>query len=305
VESGVGELLQGKSLWDLVAEWFVNALEKLLKRGLLRDYASQEEFLKAVRGRIEPVRTAAALYTGRFGAECTFDEFDFDMPLNRILRAGAAVVARSPACRDALRRRALRSMARFGDVGQLESGDFTQTIEKRTLGYADALCLAKHIIVGVGREMEHGRDRAWTFLFRTPEIVEEGLRRLIVAGLQGSSTVSKQGMRIRGSPMTFTPDLKFGDVAVADIKYKVTSDWIRSDLYQAVTFATAFGTTQSAIVGFSAKLLDSVEVRVGGVHVRRFAWKTENMEPSQSEGDILREIRNWLHTMTLVATRHI
>lgn len=47
--------------------------------------------------------------------------------------------------------------------------------------------------------------------------------------------------------MTLTPDLVFESMAVGDVKYKIAEEWLRSDLYQAVTFAEGFETKSDAL----------------------------------------------------------
>jgi hypothetical protein len=73
--------------------------------------------------------------------------------------------------------------------------------------------------------------------------VEAGLRHVFQRDLP-EYTVVKQGLRLPPTTMTLNPDLVFGapaTLAVADVKYKIaTDDWKRPDIYQVVTFATAY-----------------------------------------------------------------
>src|SRR5450755_2637184 len=53
---------ESSELWDLVATWFVAALERLLRRGLVADYEEQHEDLPYMRGTVHAVETADAYY---------------------------------------------------------------------------------------------------------------------------------------------------------------------------------------------------------------------------------------------------
>src|SRR6185437_16196508 len=56
---------ESPELWDLVATWFVAALERLLRHGLVADYEEHREELPYVRGALQALETANAYYQGR------------------------------------------------------------------------------------------------------------------------------------------------------------------------------------------------------------------------------------------------
>ena len=112
-----------RSLWDLVARWFLTEIERVLRRDLMRAYENHCDELKLIRGRVDPARTARSFYTGRIEFACEYDEFTIDNPLNRTLRAAARAVGGSPLLPWSERTRALGALARMEDVGPLRSGD--------------------------------------------------------------------------------------------------------------------------------------------------------------------------------------
>ena len=75
-------LSAGASLWELVARWYVEAVERLLRRDLIKDYRSTLEVLPVIRGRTVALATARSLLKGRVEITCEFDEFDADNALN-------------------------------------------------------------------------------------------------------------------------------------------------------------------------------------------------------------------------------
>ena len=77
----------GESLLELVVEWFVTAMETVLRRGLIRDYHDTTESMPFVRGRLDVPDTTRTHLLGRTSFLCHFEEFGFDTPLNRVLKA--------------------------------------------------------------------------------------------------------------------------------------------------------------------------------------------------------------------------
>jgi 5-methylcytosine-specific restriction enzyme subunit McrC len=116
-------LRRDRSLTEVLAQWFVSALERLLQEGLARDYRPVRDEISYVRGRIVPLASASLYYRGQLSVVADFEEFDFDTPLNRTLREAARVVLSTPIFDSELRRRASRAIARMDGVGQLRPDD--------------------------------------------------------------------------------------------------------------------------------------------------------------------------------------
>ena len=245
--------MTGASLWELVAKWYLVEMEGVLRKDLMRDYQEAGGWLKVIRGRVDPVRTVLALNAGRVEALCEFEEFGANTALNRILLAGARHVAASSSLPRSDRRRALSIAARMDDVTSIRPGDERARTDRRTAYYGNALGLARHILAGQGRTIGAGGHYARTFLIRTPEMVEEGIRRILQRRLGHRWRYREEGAATRRArDLTFNPDLVVDDgFAIADVKYKWTDkDWVRSDLYQTVAFAVEYRTNVAALVGF-------------------------------------------------------
>ena len=261
-------------LWELILHWYVAEVEALLRRGLLRDYEEATAQLPVLRGSVDAVATAHAYYRGQLAFECRFDEFDFDSPPNRVLAAASRMVVATPTRDSMLRRRAKRALARFEEVGSLRVEDLRWRPERRAGYYAISTTLARHILLGVGRTLAKGKEPITTFLIRTPEMVEAGLRTLLSRKLPARK-IEKRGMQLAGSTMTLNPDLVFDSGrVVGDVKYKLLShDWPRSDLYQLVAFATGFRARRGLVVHFSQHKDEGLpSVEVGDVQLHAASW---------------------------------
>lgn len=278
----------------LICQWFLVALERILAEGLLRDYREVREETGAVRGRLLRLPTARLFYRGRLAVAAEFEEFDHDGALNRVLLAAARILVGAPFLPDHLRRRALRAAARMDGVGEMIPTDLDAVIDRRSSHYRDGLLLAKEVIAASGRSLRRGDRRSWTFLFRTPIPVEEGLRSIIRDGLR-PVPVRNTSVTLGGTTMRVHPDLVFGDLpAVGDVKYKTDrSDWDRSDLYQVVAFATAAGVENAVLVDFRRS-----DIRAPGpvwfdqVKVSNVSWPTNPaLSPDDAATTLIAELK--------------
>jgi 5-methylcytosine-specific restriction enzyme subunit McrC len=282
-------VIGARSFWDLIARWFVVAAERLLHGDLVRDYEPCVDELKAANGSIMPLPTARVYYAGRLSFVCRFEEFAFDTPLNRLIRAAALAVSSSQQLDLELRKRALRLLARLQGIGPLRHSDLNVVLERKTRHYSDAASLAVHVLRSVGRTLAHGQEVAWTFLLRTPDAVEEGVRRILQRRL-GVDRVQKKGLRLQGSAMTVNPDLVIDEgVAVADVKYKLARDgWERADLYEVNAFANQFGTRAAAIVNFDSTGEARLNpVKIGETWISHLTWNASGNVPPQGAADLL------------------
>jgi 5-methylcytosine-specific restriction endonuclease McrBC regulatory subunit McrC len=261
----------------LICQWFLVALERILAEGLLRDYREIREETSAVRGRLLSLPTAHLFYRGRLAVAAEFEEFDHDNALNRVLLAAARILVGAPFLPEHLRRRGLRAAARMEGVGEMTPADLDALIDRRSAYYCDGFLLAKEVIASSGRSLRRGDRKSWTFLFRTPIPVEEGLRSIIRGGLSPMA-VRNTSVALGGTTMRVHPDLVFGNrIAVGDVKYKTDrSDWDRGDLYQVVAFATAAEVETAVLVDFRRPDVGTLEpVWFDRVKVSNVSWPTD------------------------------
>jgi McrBC 5-methylcytosine restriction system component len=186
---------------------------------------------------------------------------------------------------------------RIGDAGELRPHDVQAGLDRQTRHYSEAWALALHVLSTTGRALSAGSQKAWTFLLRTPEMVEDGVR-AILEGALGKARVQKRGIQLAGSSMTFNPDLLFDQgLAVADVKYKLSKgDWDRQDLNQAIAFAEAFGASEAGILRFresrTPKMVDAV---VGRKRVSELTWVVDaDASPEMAAEAFIANTTAWL-----------
>jgi 5-methylcytosine-specific restriction enzyme subunit McrC len=290
---------EGDHLWELLCRWLLDAVERVLRRDLIRGYFAFRGTLPAARGQIDAIATAHQYYGGNLGLTCVYEEFGADTELNRVLKAAAQAVTVSIDASPLTRRRAARITARMEDVGPLRTNDLRTRPDRRTAHYEDALLLARAILMNVRRTLEHGSQTAWTFLIRTPELVESGVRRELQDLLPDGWRVRKEIFPLRGANMSVAPDLVLGCViAIGDVKYKrVLARWRRADLYEVTAFATAAGVPRAAVIEFRGEGDPDLPptVAIGNTQLQCFAWEArEDIAPDQAAALLATTIENWL-----------
>lgn len=287
-------LQSGGMLWRALAEWFLHSVEKLLRGELIRDYRINVSSLPEARGRIDVFRTTRNFLCGNLRFECEYEEFDSDNALNRILRAAVVIVQQISNVDQAIRDRASRALSRFDDVGPLRPDDLRTRVDRHVKRYDEAIALARNLIRGVGRGLEVGQSRARCFLLRTPELIEAGIRDVLARELSACTSVSPGSRQIAKTKMTLNPDLVFGELAVGDVKYKVSNEWIRSDVYQGVSFAVGFAVKRCALFSFAEECTASTEsIEIGNISVTHFRWPTQTT-PRDAEYQMLTKVKTWL-----------
>lgn len=306
VDRSPSSLALAPHLWELVARWYVDALSSLLRSGLASSYHEHRAELATVRGRLVPGSTTMRLLQGRVSLDCEYDEFSVDTPLNRLLLAAARHVGQSALLSADVRRVARRSAAQMEGVGQLRRNDLHAEPERATGRYRVAVDFAKSVLAGVGVDLAAGGARGTVFLLPTPLAVEAGLRSIVQDALAGLMDVRAGRRALPGTSLTLNPDLQFGAMAVGDVKYKVwEGEWLRSDLYQLVAFATGFGVEHVLHLGFGAEA--PAPLQVGGVRVHAVQWPVhEHLDAQQAEGVVRERLRAWWAEVTSVrADEHL
>ncbi len=283
---------------NLLAHWLIDEVERLLRRGLRVGYNEEVDELPVVRGRIDLLATSIANQHGRPVAHCQFEELSEDTPLNRLVKAACQLVASRSGYAQDLRRRAIRVASRMDGVGRLVATDRHARVCRLTLAYAGALPLAKLVLEYGGISTRIGSCEGRAFLLRTPEIIEDGMRRIIAAGLEGVP-VRKQRLILGKSGVSINPDLVFeSGLAVGDVKYKLLArEWDTTSLYQVVAFSAGFNASHCAIFGFSRQKEAALppEVALGGIAAKAFAWNAAvGAIPDESAAQLVNGVRGWL-----------
>lgn len=283
---------------EIVGQWFLHHLRQVLNRGLVKDYRLIEERLNSPKGRLMVSSTATSWYSGKFSFDCSYEEFDEDNSFNRVIfEAGRAIVSGRELFSNTTRKKARSLLFEFPPMKPFCWEDTNCTTDRRTLYYEEALTLARHILSSTGRELEHGSSASHSMLVKTPPLVEEGIRRILVQGLAPIHTVNKEKKRV-SAQHTLNPDLVFNDgLVVGDVKYKLIGEtWSRSDLNQLGTFAAGFRSPKGILIGFGKenhKLPKSIILGDHALTVVRWDASGE-LEPKAAALQLIAQVKEFL-----------
>lgn len=293
---GDAQLQNDVSLAELLARWFVAEAEVLMRRGLRSEYLTRTEELSAVRGQVHLLETALLIQQGRPVAVCSFDDLAPDSPLNRLIKGAAREIARNPNLSARVRGRARLIRRSLEGVGNERPDDHQAMVDRLARDYASVVPLAKLVLLGFGVGIQCGDTNGKTFLLRTPELVETGIRKLIARALPETKVESGRLM-LGTTRLSMNPDLVFdGGRAVGDVKYKLQDiNWNRADLYQSLAFATAYRTRHALLIGFhQGSLPRSQALKVGDVNCHLITWDARAEVPEQVAQDgFISKVRAW------------
>lgn len=295
-------LQQGAHFLELICAWAIDSIEAILRDGLVRDYKATRAPLQTVRGRVHLASTFLNIARGNLAIDSTFEEYSVDTPLNRVLKNALEFISRNPAISDVLRKRAKRNLHQFMNVGTLKSSDLKAVPQRNSKHYADALHFANQVVMKTGIELGIGESRAKSFLYKTPLLIEEGIRTIIKAGLAPVAVVKPKRVNLTsstGKNISANPDIGISEMPllVGDVKYKIqTKDWRRADLAQSVFFAVAYESPKSLIIDFeNEESKPNGDLQVSQILVSALGWDARSdSDPEESAGKLIQEVRAWL-----------
>jgi len=239
-------------LWPGMAQVFSRQADKALERGLLQGYRTEDAALLLVRGRLreaDQVRSHAGL---PLPLEVRFDEYDVDIPENRLLRAAAERLLRVPRLPATSVRRLRHLIARLTDVNRLVPGQPLPATPPSRLNarYRPALALARMVLRSRSVDVLDAGVRATGFLVNMNTVLEDFVTLSLTEALMaygGRCVAQAPGHTLdEGRRVKLRPDLvRYGvagmAVAVVDAKYKkeTPAGYSFADLYQLLAYCTA------------------------------------------------------------------
>lgn len=290
------KLEAGINFTDLVAGWFLNQIELILRRGLLSDYRSISKTIPTARGRILALETSSRWLRGDARVDCQFDTFDTDTSINRVIKAALLNISRSNAMSLNSKKRSSFCLRHMQEVGTLRADDLLVRTNRESKQFEVALYFARQILTSTGRELAAGQLDSQSFLFKTPDLIENGIRAILTNAL-APMHIEKRGRVLKPSTVSVNPDLEIGPPPfTGDVKYKYsTSYWNRTDLAQSVFFATAYESPKALVISFTPSSdLKLPKLTVGKVSVTSATWNASaDTSPQQSAKSLIEQVRSF------------
>lgn len=243
---------------ELLCQLVVAHTEKVLARGLIRNYRNHHDDLPFLRGRLDAYRQAT-VYFGKFTEfACSFDEFDRDTTENHLLLAGVKAARRTTASAG-VRRRAADLERRLSDVAptlpsqnELLRMKIVYGRRNSHYGMAHTWCRSLLNLARLDDNDVPGSPETDAFLINMNVLFERFVEWLIKLAC-GGADVEVQAQKRNSSLITVdgqyrrsvAPDLVVGQpgrsIAI-DAKYKRYDDRdiSPSDVYQLLLYAQCY-----------------------------------------------------------------
>ena len=281
----------GDSLLELFVLLFVEASERVLRRGLLSGYVEREGDLPIVRGRILPDRQVLERFGRLDRIICRFDELEHDVVENQLLTAVLQVA--SPLVTSVgLQRRISRLrgvLEPICDTDQLDLAGARTTVTYNRLNahYETAHRLGWILFdaLGIDDLLAPGDVRSFSFLLNMNQLFERFVTRAVeqilpVARYRVSSQISFKSVVWNVSSQrpyaNIIPDVVVqrrgqSNCRVAiDAKYKLYDErgFDPGDIYQTFLYAFALGATASDGLPTSLLLYPATAEEPGSTRLR-------------------------------------
>lgn len=261
----------GDALLDLLVRVLVIECKRLIRDGLLRDYRPAEDTLSVMRGRLRMREQFLTRYGALHRLECSFDEYDGDVPENQLL--AAALTAAAHRVKTSALRNETRTLAQvLAEICQPLTFDpdwYGSRIHygRRNSRYESAHQAALLLLRGLALDNLHSASQrgVTAFMVNMNVIFERFVSTLVEQALSGTglrSTPQRSFQAVvvdESTNRTYSsirPDMVINEAGSArsvpvDIKYKLYDavKFNSADVYQLFTYAYALGSDVERIAG--------------------------------------------------------
>ena len=248
---------QRNDLLELLVRLFAERLLAAVRRGLPRRYVAREEDLRLLRGKLDVTRQITRLAVRPDRLACRFDDLSEDTPLNRVLKAAVARLARL--ARTAANARLLAEIAaRLESVG--DSPDpFREPVrlDRTNAAFHDLHRLALLFLAGEWQNTASGRAAGFALLFPMNDLFEKFVGRCLRRALAPVRIRLQAGghYALSGNLFALRPDAVIEEAAgtvVLDTKWKRLDPGKdkeklgveQSDVYQMLAYARSYGASR-------------------------------------------------------------
>ena len=247
------------SLLDLYFEMYLEEVEVLLRKGLIKQYRRESSNVKALKGRINFNKHIQQNLIHQERFHTTHQIYDYENLANQIILRGLLLLDTltfNPALKD----RIARLRINFPEIKeiQIHKFHFDKVRESRkTQPYSRSLQIAKMIILNYSPDIRSGQENMLTLLFDMNKLWEEYIYRMLLRTDLDGLRVSFQNKQEFWDNKTIRPDIvlqrEFAGKAesfVIDTKWKVIEDSNPSDddLKQIFAYNLYWGSRRSLLL---------------------------------------------------------
>lgn len=216
------------SILDLYFELYLKEIDALIKKGLVKKYRKEEGNVNALKGRLDFSKNIAKnlIHKERFYTH--HQRYDYEHLINQILLKALNVlsgISYNPVIRDKINK--LRYV--FPEIQEIEinKNSFDHAhLNRKTDGYAEALKIAKMIILNYSPDISKGNENMLALLFDMNKLWEKYIFKMMKRGENNNYTVDYQQRKKFWEKRKVEPDivLKMNnsqETYIIDTKWKI------------------------------------------------------------------------------------
>lgn len=211
------------SILDVYFELYLNELERLVKKGLIRRYQKVEANQKALKGKLLFSQNIQKNIVHKERFYCEFQEYNRDHLLHQILLQAIFIVKRfaNPSLADKIN----RLLYEFQDFEQLniQKTHFDRIVfDRKNQDYEKAYNIAKTLILNYSPNLNYGSEHLLALLFDMNVLWEEYIFRILKKHKPQNMQVSFQNSDIFWEKRRIRPDIV---IHYADNTYIIDTKW--------------------------------------------------------------------------------
>lgn len=257
--SNAPQKLSASAVLDIFINRFLNEVEGILNRGLVKCYHKEEGNLFSLKGKMLWGKQLAKNCVHKERFFVSYTTYDREHLMNRILRQALEIIPKITS-NPALRGRATSTLFNFPELKPLQVTPETFTnlvFDRKTEDYKTAIEIAKLILLHYVPKSEAGKTDILALMFDMNKLWEEFIYRVLKRGLKGCTVEPQQSKQLWKSTTSnyklIRPDIlikKNNNTYVLDTKWKVPekSTPADGDLHQMYVYLHEFGAQKVALL---------------------------------------------------------
>lgn len=252
------------SLLELYFELYVKEVQTLVKQGLIKKYSKQSGNVLALKGQIDFKKNIQKNLIHKQRFYTNHEVYDFEHLINQILLKGLFVlklISNNSFLVDAIE----RTIAIFPEIKEItiEKHHFDRiALNRKTEKYAEAIKIAKMIILNYSPDIKGGNDNMLALLFDMNKLWEEYVYRMLRKVEEPGLNVSYQNRDTFWEGKSIKPDLVVErmiddkqETFIIDTKWKIidNNEPADDDLKQMYAYNMYWGAEKSMLLYPSSK----------------------------------------------------
>jgi len=247
--------MKHNDLLEIYASIFCKNLIEQLRKGVIKQYQTQEDNLSVVRGRILLPQQIRMNLMHPEKVYCTFDEFCEDNAYNQLLKAALVILQKN--IRTANTQQMIRELLFvFSEVTDVSVKRLLQQellLTRLVIRFEDSFAIAKIILQGLNPDFSVGKQKFFTLLFDMNVLFEDfiavSIRKLLGSKVQ-TQKPCKYLLKTDDGKQLFQmrPDVTYnkGKDWILDTKWKLINtqenkmNISQADLYQMLAYAVRY-----------------------------------------------------------------